>query len=77
MYFVWVAKAPLVRNHPMWANQKPRRVGECQSASSSECWWWCRWCAAHQSGPRCTDDAPHTAITNWKARDVLNDLCEK
>jgi len=27
--------------------------------------------------PRCTEEAPQTAMTNWKARDVLNARCEK
>ena len=42
----------------------------------STAWWW-RWCAAHQSGPRCTAEAPSTPNRNWPTREVLKEWCEK
>ena len=62
---------------PMCDHQKPKSLAECTSSSWSECLWWCRCTAAHQSAPRCTAVAPATASMNCMKREVWKVLCEK
>ena len=61
----------------MCERMKPCCSGECVSSGLSEWAWWWRWCAAHQTGPRCTAEAPSKPKMNWPIREVLKDRCEK
>ena len=72
----WCRSRARVRNQPMWLRKKPCARRMHVRAVSAWRWWW-RWCAAHHSGPRCTDAAPITANANCTGREVLNALWAK